>query len=99
VLAGDRNREEALACYGAFSDGHARAFRRALRLQRLIPALPPRVLTGLLRVMGTQRVVDRAFGWYLDQAHPDYAGLRAQPMYEAEVSRDSSMTRSRAASG
>ncbi len=99
VLAGDRTREEALARYGAFSDGHARAFRRALRLQRLIPALPPRLLTGALRVLGSQRIVDRAFGWYLDQAHPDYAGLRAQPMYEAEVSRDSSMTRSRAASG
>ena len=37
--------------YGAFSAGHARAFRRALRLQRLVPALPPRVLTVLLRVM------------------------------------------------
>jgi flavin-dependent dehydrogenase len=76
VLAGERTREEALARYGAFSDGHARAFRRALRLQRLIPALPPRLLTAALRVMGSQQIVDRAFGWYLDQAHPSYAGSR-----------------------
>ena len=41
-----------------------------------LPALPPRVLTAGLRVMGRQRIVDRAFGWYLDQAHPSYAGSR-----------------------
>ena len=76
AFAGERTRDEALARYGAFSDGHARAFRRALRLQRLIPALPPRLLNGALRVMGSQRIVDRAFGWYLDQAHPSYAGSR-----------------------
>ena len=76
VLAGKRTREDALRRYGAFSERHAPAFRRALRLQRLIPALPPRVLTAALRLMGTQRIVDRAFGWYLDQAHPSYAGSR-----------------------
>jgi flavin-dependent dehydrogenase len=73
VVAGERSHEEALRRYGEFSARHAPAFRRALRLQRLIPALPPRVLTGALRVMSNQRLVDRAFGWYLDQAHPDYA--------------------------
>jgi flavin-dependent dehydrogenase len=73
VLAGERTRDQALDRYAAFSRGHAGAFRRALRLQRLIPALPPRALTLLLRAMGAQRVVDRAFGWYLDQAHPSFA--------------------------
>jgi flavin-dependent dehydrogenase len=62
--------EQALADYGAFSDAHAPAFRRALRLQRLIPALPPRALTALLAVMGRERPCRRAFGWYLEQAHP-----------------------------
>ncbi len=75
VLAGERTRDEALRRYGEFSAGHGRAFRRALRLQRLIPALPPRVLTGALWAMGRQPIVDRAFGWYLDQAHPDYAAV------------------------
>jgi flavin-dependent dehydrogenase len=73
VLAGRRDRDEALRRYAAFHDGHARAFRRALRLQRLIPALPPRALAALLRALAPQPLVNRAFGWYLDQAHPSYA--------------------------
>jgi flavin-dependent dehydrogenase len=76
VLGGDRTRDEALERYSAFSDRHAPAFRRALALQRLVPALPPRLLTLALRVIGAQRVVDRSFGWYLDQAHPAFAGVR-----------------------
>jgi flavin-dependent dehydrogenase len=76
VLAGDRTREAALARYAAFHDGHAPAFRRALRLQRVLPALPPWALTALLlalRIGGTSFFVDRAFGWYLDQAPATYA--------------------------
>jgi flavin-dependent dehydrogenase len=73
VLAGERTREAALERYGAFSASHAPAFRLALRLQRLIPALPPRALTALLAVMGRERPCRRAFTWYLDQAHPSFA--------------------------
>jgi flavin-dependent dehydrogenase len=73
VVLGERSREEALERYGAFSARHARAFGLALRLQRLIPALPPRVLTGVLRVVGSQRLIDRSFGWYLRQANPSFA--------------------------
>jgi flavin-dependent dehydrogenase len=73
VLAGEKTRERALADYGAFSDSHAPAFRLALRLQALIPALPPRALTGLLAVVGRERPCRRAFSWYLDQAHPSFA--------------------------
>jgi flavin-dependent dehydrogenase len=74
VTQGAQTRERALARYGAFSAAHAPAFRRALALQRLIPALPPRALTAALRVVAHQRIVDRAFGWYLDQARPEPAG-------------------------
>ena len=70
VLTGGKRREAALAAYGDFSDAHAPFFRRALRLQRLIPALPPRALTALLRVMGREKPCTRAFTWYLDQARP-----------------------------
>ncbi|MET0771407.1 MAG: FAD-dependent oxidoreductase [Solirubrobacteraceae bacterium] len=63
VLAGEATREQALAAYGAFSAGHARAFGTALRLQRLIPALPPRALTALLAVAGGARPCRRAFSW------------------------------------
>ncbi len=74
VLVGEATREEALRGYAAFSARHARAFGLALRAQRLMPALPPRVLTLVLRAMGRQSVVDRSFRWYLDQAHPSFAG-------------------------
>ncbi|HEX2416220.1 MAG TPA: hypothetical protein VHJ37_13495 [Thermoleophilaceae bacterium] len=73
VLAGQRSHAEALRRYAAFSGSHSRAFGLALRLQWLIPRLPPRGLTLLLRALGDQRLVDRAFGWYLDQAHPSFA--------------------------
>ncbi|HSD81928.1 MAG TPA: FAD-dependent monooxygenase, partial [Solirubrobacteraceae bacterium] len=73
VLAGDATRAQALERYAAFHDRHAPAFRRALRLQRLVPALPPRVLTAALHALRPQPLVDRAFGWYLDQAHPSFA--------------------------
>jgi flavin-dependent dehydrogenase len=74
AFAGTKPRARALADYAAFHDAHAPFFRRALRLQRLVPALPPRALAAGLRVLGAQPLVDRAFGWYLEQAHPRFAG-------------------------
>jgi digeranylgeranylglycerophospholipid reductase len=73
TLAGEQTRAQGLDRYAAFSARHERAFRRALQLQRLIPALPPRLLTVLLRAMSNQRIIDRSFGWYLDQTHPSFA--------------------------
>jgi digeranylgeranylglycerophospholipid reductase len=72
VLAGARTTAEALGRYAAFSRRHAGAYRCALALQRLIPALPPRLLTTLLRLLAAQPLCDRAFGWYLEQAHPRF---------------------------
>ncbi|MFM9126084.1 MAG: hypothetical protein ACKOTA_00630 [Solirubrobacterales bacterium] len=63
--------------YGRFSAGHARVFGIALRLQRLIPALPPPLLTAVLRVIGRQPFIDRSFGWYLRQAPPEFAQAAA----------------------
>jgi menaquinone-9 beta-reductase len=73
VLEGRATRADALAAYGAFSAAHAPAFETALRLQGLIPRLPPRVLTALLAVVGRERPCRRAFDWYLEQAHPRFA--------------------------
>ncbi len=70
VLDGRSSREDALRAYAAFSAAHRRAFGLALALQRLIPALPPRLLTLALRAFGRQALIDRSFGWYLEQAHP-----------------------------
>ena len=75
VLEGRATRELALERYGAFSAGHARPFGRALALQRLVPAMPPRALTAALRLIGRRRLADRAFGWYLEPAHPRFAVL------------------------
>jgi menaquinone-9 beta-reductase len=77
VLAGEQDRAVALAAYEAFHERHRPAFTRALRLQRLVPALPPRALALALRALAPQPLVDRAFGWYLDQAHPSFAAARA----------------------
>ena len=73
VLAGAQTREQALASYARFSRAHAPAFAWALALQRVIPRLPPRVLTALLAVMGRERPCRRAFSWYLTQADPRFA--------------------------
>ena len=51
VLAGERSRERRWRATRR-SALATPAFGRALRLQRLIPALPPRVLTGVLRASG-----------------------------------------------
>jgi menaquinone-9 beta-reductase len=74
VTEGRQRREQALARYHAFSAGHALPFRWLLRLQRLIPRVPPRMLGHALRGMESQRFVDWAFGHYLRIAHPDFVG-------------------------
>jgi flavin-dependent dehydrogenase len=73
VVAGRQDRATALDRYAAFHERHRPAFRRAQALQRLVPALPPRALTVALRALAAQPLTDRAFGWYLDQAHPAFA--------------------------
>jgi flavin-dependent dehydrogenase len=70
VLAGERTRDQALERYAAFSASHAGFFRTAWRLQRLIPALPPRALTALLAVLGRPRLCRPAFSWYLSRVPP-----------------------------
>ncbi len=76
VHAGEQPLERALVRYHEFSASHGRAFRRALALQRLLPVIPPRALTVALKLFGAQRIVDRAFSWYLRQADPAFAAPR-----------------------
>ncbi|MGZ5338450.1 MAG: NAD(P)/FAD-dependent oxidoreductase [Thermoleophilaceae bacterium] len=73
VLSGRRSRDEALRRYGAFSAGHARAFGVALRLQGLVPRLPPMLLMAGLKAFGRGPLVRRSFSWYLEQAPASYA--------------------------
>jgi menaquinone-9 beta-reductase len=78
VLAGEKTREQALADYGAFSASHAGAFRAMGRLQRWVPALPPRVLTALIGVAGRARACDFIFDRYLRIAPPPRLDSRLQ---------------------
>lgn len=87
VVEGRSDRAAALAAYESFNSGHKRPFAIALALQRVIPALPPRLLTAVLAVIGNQRIVDRAFGWYLKQAAPQFADP-AQPPNATEQSEE-----------
>jgi menaquinone-9 beta-reductase len=80
VLRQQRSRAEALERYAAFSAGHSRAFALAGLLQRVVPALPPWLLMSGLRLLGHQWLIDRSFGWYLDQAHPSYAAEDIRPL-------------------
>ena len=77
VLAGAKPRESALRDYAAFSASHRHAYGLALGLQRLLPSLPPRLLTVGLRAFSP--FTGRAFSWYLDQAHPRSAVREPDP--------------------
>jgi flavin-dependent dehydrogenase len=72
VLTGSQTSEEALTRYHAFSASHALPFRCMLRLQRLIPRVPPRLLAASLRAIDHRRFIHWAFGHYLNVAHPDF---------------------------
>jgi flavin-dependent dehydrogenase len=77
VLEGRRTREQALQRYGEFSAAHAWKFEWMLRVQRLIPRVPPRLLARALTAMERPRFVDWAFGHYLEIAHPRIVGDRS----------------------
>ncbi len=73
VLRGHQTRERALARYHAFSAAHARPFRWLLRLQRLVPRIAPRLLSGALAQMERKRFVYWSFNHYLKIAPPAFA--------------------------
>jgi menaquinone-9 beta-reductase len=83
VVEGQQRRDQALARYHGFCAGHAMPFRWLLRIQRLIPRVPPRVLAQSLRAMERKRFVDWSFGQYLNIAHPDFAAAGGAPRSSA----------------
>ncbi|HET7589185.1 MAG TPA: NAD(P)/FAD-dependent oxidoreductase [Solirubrobacterales bacterium] len=76
VVEGRRSREEAACAYAAFHDSHEWKFRWMLRVQKLIPRVPPRLLGPAIRLMGSKRFVDWSFNHYLQIAPPEYAGSK-----------------------
>jgi flavin-dependent dehydrogenase len=78
VLSGEQTRDQALSRYHGFSAGHALPYRWMLRLQRLIPRVPPRLLGSSLRAIDRRRFIHSAFGRYLDVAHPRFVAEAAR---------------------
>jgi flavin-dependent dehydrogenase len=85
VISGEQTRDQALARYHAFSAGHAMQFRWLLRVQRLIPRIPPRALGASLRAIDRRRFIHWAFNHYLNIAHPDFAATAPGPARRATV--------------
>ena len=74
VVEGRQSKEMALERYGRFSAGHTWKFQAMLKWQDAVPRIPPRALAGMLRGMQSRRVLDWAFGHYLEIAHPRFVG-------------------------
>jgi len=87
VLDGRVTRRGALDRYGAFSDRHLWHFTWLLRVQRLIPRVPPRMLAAALRGMSREEFVQWSFTHYLRIAHPAYARELAAPSRTATARR------------
>ena len=78
VLEGRQSREQAAAKYAEFHDTHEWKFRWMLRVQKLIPRVPPRILAPAIRLMASKRFVNWSFRHYLEIAPPRYADRSAQ---------------------
>ena len=73
VVEGRKSRAQALVDYHSFNHEHAWKFDWMLRVQKLVPRVPPRVLAPALNAMGTKAFVDWSFGHYLQIAPPSFA--------------------------
>ncbi|MGC1850973.1 MAG: hypothetical protein WA687_00890, partial [Solirubrobacterales bacterium] len=71
VHEGRQGREQAATRYAEFHDSHEWKFRWMLRVQRLVPRIPPRLLGPMIRLLGLKRFVDWSFAHYLQIAPPD----------------------------
>ena len=78
VVEGRQRREQAAAKYAEFHDTHEWKFRWMLRVQKLIPRVPPRILAPAIRLMASKRFVNWSFRHYLEIAPPRYADRSAQ---------------------
>jgi menaquinone-9 beta-reductase len=65
--------DTALRRYGDFSARHRWQFEWMLRVQKLVPRVPPRLLAAALRGMERDSFVDWSFGHYLRIADPSFA--------------------------
>jgi flavin-dependent dehydrogenase len=73
VVEGRQSRAQAESSYASFHDSHEWKFKWMLRVQKLIPRVPPRILAPLIRLMGAKRFIDWSFDHYLKIAPPEFA--------------------------
>jgi menaquinone-9 beta-reductase len=73
VIDGWQDREAAAARYAEFNDSHEWKFRWMLRVQKLVPKIPPRLLGPLVRLLGSRRFIEWSFNHYLQIAPPEFA--------------------------
>jgi len=76
---GHQSPSAALASYGAFSAAHRWKFEWMLRVQNIVPRVPPRALAPTLKATARKRFVDWSFNHYLKIAHPDYVHVELRP--------------------
>ena len=79
VIDGRSSRAEALRRYSDFNAAHRRKFEWMLRVQRLVPKVPPRVLAPALRAMSTDAFVRWSFNHYLAICDPAIAAEPGSP--------------------
>jgi flavin-dependent dehydrogenase len=72
VLDGKQSKQAALASYGAFSAAHTWKFDWMLRVQNIVPKVPPRLLGPTLHATATKRFTNWSFNHYLNIAPPEY---------------------------
>jgi menaquinone-9 beta-reductase len=73
VVKGWQDRDAAAARYAEFHDSHEWKFRWMLRVQKLVPKIPPRLLGPLIRLLGAKRFIHWSFNHYLRIAPPEFA--------------------------
>jgi menaquinone-9 beta-reductase len=93
VVEGRQSREQAAATYAEFNDSHEWKFKWMLRVQKLIPRIPPRVLAPAIKLMGSKRFVDWSFAHYLAIAPPSYVGSADHQEGPGQQQRDAKQAR------
>jgi flavin-dependent dehydrogenase len=79
VVERRQSREDAATHYSAFNDSHETKFKWMLRVQKIVPRIPPRLLGPLIRIFGVKRFVDWSFDHYLAIAPPEFADAPPEP--------------------
>jgi flavin-dependent dehydrogenase len=88
VVDGWQDREAAAARYAEFNDSHEWKFRWMLRVQKLVPKIPPRLLGPLVRLLGSKRFIEWSFNHYLQIAPPQFARGSANDQHGAGQKQD-----------